>query len=125
MALIATSILNVNNRFNNVLRKMRAGQTMSSIVREEGWATGVLLQMQTWYEFDHEDYMTDIRTLEAGGELRPMDSLTDACNLLMVYAATRRGDFDYKDAYYKMRQLNATSTDYRAKVLATIGQVID
>ncbi|MGY4735311.1 hypothetical protein ACU6W1_05250 [Weissella cibaria] len=83
MALIATSILNVNNRFNNVLRKMRAGQTMSSIVREEGWATGVLLQMQTWYEFD------------------------------------------YKDAYYKMRQLNATSTDYRANVLATIGQVID
>lgn len=125
MALIATSILNVNNRFNNVLRKMRAGQTMSSIVREEGWATGVLLQMQTWYEFDHEDYMTDIRTLEAGGELRSMDSLTDACNLLMVYAATRRGDFDYKDAYYKMRQLNATSTDYRANVLATIGQVID
>lgn len=125
MALIATSILNVNNRFNNVLRKMRAGQTMSSIVREEGWATGVLLQMQTWYEFDHEDYMTDIRTLEAGGELRPMHSLTDACNLLMVYAATRRGDFDYKDAYYKMRQLNATSTDYRANVLATIGQVID
>lgn len=43
----------------------------------------------------------------------------------MVYAATRRGDFDYKDAYYKMRQLNATSTDYRANVLATIGQVID
>lgn len=125
MALIATSILNVNNRFNNVLRKMRAGQTMSSIVREEGWATGVLLQMQTWYEFDHEDYMTDIRTLEAGGELRPMVSLTDACNLLMVYAATRRGDFDYKDAYYKMRQLNATSTDYRANVLATIGQVMD
>lgn len=125
MALIATSILNVNNRFNNVLRKMRAGQTMSSIVREEGWATGVLLQMQTWYEFDHEGYMTDIRTLEAGGELRPMDSLTDSCNLLMVYAATRRGDFDYKDAYYKMRQLNATSTDYRANVLATIGQVID
>lgn len=125
MALIATSILNVNNRFNNVLRKMRAGQTMSSIVREEGRATGVLLQMQTWYEFDHEDYMTDIRTLEAGGELRPMDSLTDACNLLMVYAATRHGDFDYKDAYYKMRQLNATSTDYRANVLATIGQVID
>lgn len=125
MALIATSILNVNNRFNNVLRKMRAGQTMSSIVREEGWATGVLLQMQTWYEFDHEDYMTDIRTLEAGGELRPMVSLTDACNLLMVYSATRRGDFDYKDAYYKMRQLNATSTDYRANVLATIGQVMD
>ena len=53
-----------------MLRKLRAGQTVSSVVREEGWAAPVLEQMQTWYTFDYEDYMSDIRTIEAGDMLR-------------------------------------------------------
>lgn len=58
-AVMTTNIINVNNHFNNVLRKLRAGQTVSSVVREEGWAAPVLEQMQTWYTFDYEDYMSD------------------------------------------------------------------
>lgn len=33
-AVMTTNIINVNNHFNNVLRKLRAGQTVSSVVRE-------------------------------------------------------------------------------------------
>ena len=119
-AVMTTNIINVNNHFNNVLRKLRAGQTVSSVVREEGWAAPVLEQMQTWYTFDYEDYMSDVRTIEAGDMLRDLDSAEDACNLLMVYAATRRDGFDYKDAYYEMCRLNDESSDYRANVLAVI-----
>lgn len=121
-AVMTTNIINVNNHFNNVLRKLRAGQTVSSVVREEGWAAPVLEQMQTWYTFDYEDYMSDIRAIEAGEQLRDFESAEDACNLLMVYAATRtsRDDFDYKDAYYAICRLNDESSDYRANVLAVV-----
>jgi hypothetical protein len=66
--------------------------------------------------------MSDIRTIEAGETLRNLESSEDACNLLMVYAATRSSldGFDYKDAYYEMCRLNDESSDFRANVLAVI-----
>ncbi|MFR6558875.1 MAG: hypothetical protein ACLUQY_02120 [Weissella confusa] len=67
---------------------------------------------------------SDIRTIEAGETLRDLESAEDACNLLMVYAATRRDGFDYKDAYYEMCRLNDESSDYRANVLAVIENAV-